>query len=866
MHLLAAVVLLASGAPGPANGPGGDTKPLLDPLRPVTEIASTSFTIQYFTTEAVESRVQVRESGLPASAWDPEGKRNNPWEGSGVREVRGEPGRRTLHVVRIEGLRPGTRYHYRVFDPASTPTAQEARWGAAPPWRREYAVSTLAAAGFKTIIRLPVKVLLMTNVIKVESAHDATGVIAPPPEKLGPQDIERIKQEFRQVQLYYWVNTGMRLWIDYQLFYDDAWQRWGPEPDNVDPFYKGWPASRAWAGVDYAGPGGGAFTILDTKSPGTVHTDPVFEEVPYACQIEVAFLRYWDPSEKKWAWRNSGGGTLGVDGYPRGFAGRSQYLGGGDVCWLTTHEFHHQLESIGAFSLSGREDDRIVFCHFEPRRREVNEDGSVREVAWTTSGRHGEHYNGIAYWDRTISASQWLRYYFGETMAVADADGDGLPDADARLPMDERRFGSDPKKQSTDGQISDLQKVMLSQWVAGPLESMWTRGPLQYRKIDPKRPDTDGDGLLDGADPYPLCPHTPLVYPLTATVDGDPSEWEQVPPAGTMEKGNIRLTFKQAHDDTRYYGLLQVSGPWKRMEVVQDGEGLGFFSLQGVTGFNAMNNEPVEVQQTWGKGKGFVYTTVAKPGGATVIEFSYPNGGEGLWYWRGGGREIGTAIHVFDQGGAGYSVYQTYEPFYAVMIERSGRPPLPPGAPPDLANEPDAIGLRPGDPALKLTGADWKLEGAMYRYSGGGEDEILIEGLRAVEFDLWMRVEAKSDGILAGFLPGTRELDAGKDYVGFVGGYANTVTKLRIFGEERGDDASKMTGRPQTIQLSRRGGGVWLLVDGKPVVWAADPNPTAIVDRLAVIGGYGGEQVVHEIRYRVRPPEWLRHPMPHRSQ
>jgi hypothetical protein len=56
------------------------------------------------------------------------------------------------------------------------------------------------------------------------------------------------------------------------------------------------------------------------------------------------------------------------------------------------------------------------------------------------------------------------------------------------------------------------------------------------------------------------------------------------------------------------------------------------------------------------------------------------------------------------------------------------------------------------------------------------------------------------------------------------------------------------------MQLSRRNGAVWCLFDGKPILYAADPDPQKTIDRLAVIGGYHGGQIVHEIRVRIHAP------------
>ncbi len=78
-----------------------------------------------------------------------------------------------------------------------------------------------------------------------------------------------------------------------------------------------------------------------------------------------------------------------------------------------------------------------------------------------------------------------------QTLLFADSDGDGLADADPRLPADERRFGSNPFLPDTDGDgLLDFQEFQ-----AGI-----------YQGSNPNALDTDGDGAADGRDPWPLFP------------------------------------------------------------------------------------------------------------------------------------------------------------------------------------------------------------------------------------------------------------------------------------------------------------------------------------------------------------------------
>jgi hypothetical protein len=87
----------------------GDRGILHDPMRPVMEIGHTHVVLQYFTATPCETRVQIRASNLPATAWRPPEQRQNLWQSKAVRLVQGEPGIRTYHRIRIDGLKPGTR-------------------------------------------------------------------------------------------------------------------------------------------------------------------------------------------------------------------------------------------------------------------------------------------------------------------------------------------------------------------------------------------------------------------------------------------------------------------------------------------------------------------------------------------------------------------------------------------------------------------------------------------------------------------------------------------------------------------------------------------------------------------------------------
>src|SRR5678816_3807098 len=103
----------------------------------------------------------------------------------------------------------------------------------------------------------------MPNVVNIASAHLPDGKVIPPPPKLTEAELTRIREEYVIASRFFFVNSGMRFWVDFHIATDDRWQRWGDEPASVDAAYKGWPVSRSYAGKDFVGPGGGTWTIVD---------------------------------------------------------------------------------------------------------------------------------------------------------------------------------------------------------------------------------------------------------------------------------------------------------------------------------------------------------------------------------------------------------------------------------------------------------------------------------------------------------------------------------------------------------------------------------------------------------------------------
>lgn len=152
--------------------------------------------------------------------------------------------------------------------------------------------------------------------------------------------------------------------------------------------------------------------------------------------------------------------------------------------WLITHEFHHQIDALMDVSAYPE------YYH--------------ADIPWKMPGRFGEDFDFNAHIVRNALPETWLTLKFGTIVQTTDADHDGVPDDDPSLPFDEKRLGGNPKLKDTDGdRLDDLRETM-----AGS-----SRGTALNNK------DTDGDGLIDGVDPEPLYPISPVISEIARGED-----------------------------------------------------------------------------------------------------------------------------------------------------------------------------------------------------------------------------------------------------------------------------------------------------------------------------------------------------------
>jgi hypothetical protein len=253
------------------------------------------------------------------------------------------------------------------------------------------------------------------------------------------------------------------------------------------------------------------------------------------CRLVVE--QTYDANAKAWRIASSGGGlTSGVSKGSKDPGWSWWPAGAADFfipdSWLFVHEYEHQVDAM--FDASG--EPSFWGNHFAPQ------DGNV--------ARFGEHFDGNAYILRMWPEEKWFTSDWGTVQFAADADEDGVPDDAPEAPIDEKRLGSDPTREDTDGDgLSDRDEVMAWKGIIDGLGQTWAQPILP----DPRNRDTDGDGLRDGADPYPLYPIPNTIPKHTLIRDGKPlapSEW---PPFHHFGAQGVEATTSLAWDSEYLY-------------------------------------------------------------------------------------------------------------------------------------------------------------------------------------------------------------------------------------------------------------------------------------------------------------------------
>jgi hypothetical protein len=222
-----------------------------------------------------------------------------------------------------------------------------------------------------------------------------------------------------------------------------------------------------------------------------------------------------------------------------------------DTCWTFIHEFQHSLDDV-VNEMPGAAD--MLHGHFLDNYPLPQ--GTVFDA--------GDFYDGQAAILRAYGDFDAIGAPFGTRLEACDSDGDGLPDDDPRWPADENRLATGKDAADSDGDgLTDL-----AEFCAGI-----------YSGTDPTRVDSDGDGVPDGQDPFPLSDFSGVI-PFGTPPDG-------AMPEALLSSGVSFLSSEEAPGDVRVYASWDEDALFigfdstvpLRVEIFLDGSGrLGPFA------------------------------------------------------------------------------------------------------------------------------------------------------------------------------------------------------------------------------------------------------------------------------------------------
>jgi hypothetical protein len=316
-----------------------------------------------------------------------------------------------------------------------------------------------------------------------------------------------------------------------------------------------------------------------------------------------------------------------------------------DKLWGFVHEFQHALDA--AMDISGSAD--LIVGHPNEVYDDMPYSGQVIDA--------GEHFDWEAQTLRLFTGYDTLNAPFNDYIEVDDPDGDRLASSDARVPMDEARFGSSATLADTDSDgLNDR-----AEYAAG-----------RFASSSPTVADSDGDGQRDGVDPTPRQAIAASMTALSPAIDG-------VRDAGyTLLRNGVELTNVSgftaatyvAYDANNIYILAEESQS-ATLNIIVDGSGAnGFWAGDDSYAFTMTPGAAQPLNHT--SRHGTQETGVAPAGSAlatrtvgttTIIEARIPRTGLGQGYgWTGSttngfstsvGSVLGLRIWFNRFGGAG---------------------------------------------------------------------------------------------------------------------------------------------------------------------------------------------------------------------
>ena len=371
------------------------------------------------------------------------------------------------HLFSFAHLPNSTVYHFSI-----SPAYDEI-----PPaknWSRDFVFITPPDSGKKPVWRISMATIIFTNVLDTAKWKPDF----PPLPDLPEEELERLKAQINDGVRFYWMNSGMNLWLDnkfiivkdqlfrQQLFGSEWW--YPPREERIEE------------AISKAG--------YDVRQ---------FQSVLY-----LGCVRDFDEEKNEYFLRGRGGGfTAGLSangkfGLSYWEVTHANHFSGNN--WLMTHEFHHQLDEL--FLLSGYPE--YWFNHFSP--------------TIGTAADFGEHFDGNAWILKNWDEAKWFDLKYGEMIFTDDADMDGIPDNDPRFPVDEKRLGTSPlfSDYDRDG-VKDGDEIEFSNWIVEGCGETYG-GVANFPDL--LNADTDRDGIGDAVDPYPLYPFPPVIFRVDSSI------------------------------------------------------------------------------------------------------------------------------------------------------------------------------------------------------------------------------------------------------------------------------------------------------------------------------------------------------------
>ncbi len=426
----------------------------------------------------------------------------------------------THHTATLSSLTPNTSYRIQ-FTPhvRSIPAARSlSRW---------YPFTTSAGPRVKQFARIPMVAMIFTNV------HDTAGNrTAPYPQPpLPDSEVSRIKAQLEDGVRFYWVHSGMRLFLDlHTLVITDSVGRndlFGPE---------------SW------------YPPRDSMIAGTLAAHGM-RPGDVTSILYLSCTQRYDTSLHHYVLAGKGGAFTNGVGTGKGYGiswwdvTRANHNAGNN--WLMVHEFNHQLDDI--FMVSGYPE--YWFNHISP--------------TIGTAGPFGEHFDANAYIIHMVPPQEWLDLRYTIRGIARDADEDGIPDNDPSLPLDEVRLGSDSTSRDSDHDgVPDFDELEFSNWIT---EGWGETAPESYSLPNLHSADADEDGIPDGKDSAPcsnartVVAHVDPLHPV-----------EPLPILALVHDGKINATVRAGWTEDSL--LLEIETDRRvPLKIMLDGNGDGWF-------------------------------------------------------------------------------------------------------------------------------------------------------------------------------------------------------------------------------------------------------------------------------------------------